>query len=121
MRRATGNHFRNHYTFMACLVRKPWRPCHIANRIDTRHRSPTVGISGDMCLVNLDPQSFKPQIFHIAHDANSRDHRVKSFSSDFSILFDMRRHQPRTPIKIFNHGFGPDLHALLFKCFLREG
>ena len=121
MRRAACDHFSHHDALMTGLMRKPGCSSHIANGIDTGHRSAAISIGFNMGPIHVNAKRLKPEILNIAHDPDSRDHRVKHLGCDFTVLLNMRSDRALTAIKLFHHGFCANFHSLLFKSLLREG
>ena len=111
----------HHHAFMAGFVRKPRRTGDVADGIKAFNARAAMGVGHNMRAVNLHTERFQTQPLHITDDADGRNDGVELLLLDLAANFDMGGDFAFGAVKLLDHGFLHDLHALLHEGLLGEG
>mgnify|MGYP001951315984 CR=1 FL=1 len=91
VRMPASDQFRDHNTFMAGFVRKPWGARDVTNRVNTINASAAEFVCYNVRTINLDAQFFQSQPFDVADNTNGRDHGIELVGFGLSADLDVRR------------------------------
>ena len=115
------NQLCNHCSLVGRLVCQPRGARDVADGIEPINAGAAVFICDHVGPVDFHAEGFETQIFDVADDADGRNHGVKVVLFDLAAHFDMGGDFALGAIKLFDHRFLHDLHALLFKSLLGKG
>ena len=100
---------------MRGFVSQPGRARDVTNGPKPVHARPAIFVGHNMRPVHRNTQALQPQPFSVANNAHCRNHGVKVVFLNLAADFDMRGHFAFASVKLLDHGFLHDLHALFGK------
>ena len=110
------------HALVACLVREPWRPDHVADGVEAGHAGAAPFVDDDMALARSStPCCFEPEPFDIAGDADGEDDAIGGDLFDGAVGLRQRRGDAvATLVKPLDPRAGVDDDALPGEGLARE-